>query len=81
MPVKFSLLDASGRPVTTAVASLTASGQAATSKDAETTGSTFVVHGRQYQYNLNTADLPAGSLVLVVTLDDSTSSSTTTRLW
>jgi lysophospholipase L1-like esterase len=79
VPVKFSLADANGVPVGSAVANLTIAKVTnevdgtyveAVSTAAATTGTLFRYDGQQYIFNLNTKGLSTGTWRLKVTLDD-----------
>ena len=84
VPVKFSLVDAAGHPVSTAVANLTVAKVTnqiegdyveAVSTSAATSGTLFRydASGQQYIFNLGTSALSKGTWSLKVTLDDGTS--------
>lgn len=77
IPVKFQLFDASGNPVSTATATITVDGNAATSTGSSSTGNYFRYDptSQQYIFNLNTKPLSVGTHLIVVKLDDGTSRS------
>ena len=79
VPVKFSLSDAGGLSVASAVANLTIAQVTnqidgtyveAVSTAAATTGTLFRYDGQQYIFNLNTKGLSKGTWRLKVSLDD-----------
>jgi hypothetical protein len=72
IPVKFTLMDASGDLVSTAVAQVSVNGGPSLG--------TAMWDGEQYHFNLKTTGLPLGALTIIVTTDDGMTHSVTVTL-